>query len=198
MNLLPTRYRERSLGQARSSRVAIAAIVALGAAVALATHARLSSSSSQTRLLAAQVRADGARAVETSATRLELAKIKLERFVDSYHREELPLPMGDLLATIAGVLPASVTVEELRLDLVDDDGTRRIDARLEGFARSDVEVTELVERLANREPFTGVTMDFSRSRSVRGATARGFRIGFHVNLDEVWEIAATDEWKARP
>ncbi len=198
MNLLPTRYRERSLSQARSSRVAIAAIVALGAAVALATHARLSSTSSQSRLIAAQVRADGARAVETRATRLELAKIRLERFVDSYRREELPLPMGDLLATIAGVLPPSVTVEELRLELVEDDGTRRIDARLEGFARSDVEVTELVERLAKREPFTGVTMDFSRSRSVRAATARGFRIGFHVNLDGAWKIAATEEGKARP
>ena len=43
--------------------------------------------------------------------------------------------------------------------------------------------------MQNHAPFDIVRMDFSRSRTVRGFRARGFRISFLIELDQAWQLA---------
>ncbi|MDP6602328.1 MAG: hypothetical protein QGH76_08535 [Phycisphaerales bacterium] len=188
MNLLPERYRERSLGRARSGRVAAATIAILGLTAIVATHARLSTKSASSRLVAAQARANDALEIESQASHLEQEKASLEKFVERYRNAEVSLPMGDIVATIANMLPQSVTLEELALDLVKSETGRKLTGRLAGFSETDEEIARLVDDLAATQPFEDVGMDFSRSRTVRGRQAREFRIGFSIDVDAPWRL----------
>ena len=64
-----------------------------------------------------------------------------------------------------------------------------ISGRLSGFATSDELIAGVVSSMQNHAPFDIVRMDFSRSRTVRGFRARGFRISFLIELDQAWQLA---------
>ena len=49
-------------------------------------------------------------------------------------------------------------------------------------------ITCFVMLLQMKQPFGAVSMDFSRSRTIREKRARGFRISFHVDLDKSWDV----------
>ena len=191
MNLLPDHYVQRSKNRIRSSRVAIIIIVSLGAVVAVATHSRIAINNATEQLVVAQAKANGAIEVEVDASTLMLQKEELEKFVEKYNEIELPFTMGDLIATITNALPTSITVEELSLDVLESDGSKIISGYISGFGSSDESIAAVVSSFQAKSPFQNVTMDFSRSRTVRGLRARGFRMSFSIDLSQDWEVRTT-------
>ena len=189
MNLLPEQYVERSKNKARSSRVAIAIIITLCAVATVATHSRLAMNSSVEHLVIAQSRANSALELEVDATSLELRKANLESFINRYNNEKITFAMGNLVATITNLLPTSMTIEDLSLDIVQTEEGKRISGRLAGFASSDESIASLVSSLHEKEPFSEVSMDFSKSRTVRGKRAREFRVSFLINLENEWDLS---------
>ena len=188
MNLLPEQYIQRSKNRVRSSRVAIIVIVALASVVAVATHSRIAVNSATEKLVVAQARANGALEVEADATTLELKKEKLKTFVDKYQETELPFAVGDIISTITNALPINVTVEELSFDVFESEDEKLITGHIAGFGSSDESIASVVSNFQTKPPFENVTMDFSRSRTIRGVRARGFRMCFSIDLSHNWEI----------
>ena len=188
MNLLPEHYIERSKNRVRSSRVAITIIVTLASVVAVATHSRISVNSATEKLIVAQARANGAIEIEVDATTLELKKEKLKTFVDKYQEIQLPFAVGDIIATITNALPENITVEELSFDVLESDGKRMITGHIAGFGSSDESIASVVSEFQTKPPFENVSMDFSRSRTIRGVRARGFRMSFSIDLLNNWVV----------
>jgi hypothetical protein len=188
MNLLPGHYIERSKNRVRSSRVAITIIVTLASVVAVATHSRISVNSATEKLIVAQARANGAIEIEVDATTLELKKEKLKTFVDKYQEIQLPFAVGDIIATITNALPENITVEELSFDVLESDGKRMITGHIAGFGSSDESIASVVSEFQTKPQFENVSMDFSRSRTIRGVRARGFRMSFSIDLLNNWLV----------
>lgn len=189
MNLLPEQYVERSKNKARSSRVAIVIIATLCIVAVVATHSRFAVNSSVQRLVISQARANSALELEVDATSLKLRKAQMETFINRYKKENTVFPMGDLVATISNMLPESMTLEELSLDLILTEEGKGIGGRISGFALSDETIASLVSSLQSQPPFGTVSMDFSKSRVVRGIRTRGFRISFLINLEQSWNVS---------
>jgi len=188
VNLLPEQYVERSKNKARSNRVAVVIISVLCVIAAFATHSRLLMNSSVENLVTTQARANSALELEVDATSLELKKARLESFVNRYDKEKIVFPMGDIVATISNMIPDEMTLEELSLDIIQTEAGNAISGRLSGFAESDEKIASFVTLLQMKQPFGAVSMDFSRSRTIREKRARGFRISFHVDLDKSWDV----------
>jgi hypothetical protein len=163
-------------------------IVSLASVVAVATHSRISVSSATEKLIVAQARANGAIEIEVDATTLELKKEKLKTFVDKYQEIQLPFAVGDIIATITNALPENITVEELSFDVFESDGKRMITGHIAGFGSSDESIASVVSEFQTKPPFENVSMDFSRSRTIRGVQARGFRMSFSIDLLNNWEV----------
>jgi hypothetical protein len=189
MNLLPEQYVERSRNKARGNRVAVAIIITLCGVAAVATHSRLSMNSAVEKLVIAQSRANSALELEVDATSLELKKAKLEEFVNRYNKEKVVFAMGDIIATISNMLPASMTLEDFDLDVVQTEEGSAISGRIAGFATSDEIIASLVTGLQTHKPFSSVSMDYSKSRTVHNIRAREFRISFLIDLNNNWDVS---------
>jgi hypothetical protein len=189
MNLLPEQYVERSKNKARSNRVAVAIIVTLCVVAAIATHSRLAMNSAVEHLVVAQSRANSALELETDATSLEIKKEQLESFIDRYEQEKIIFAMGDIVATITNMLPESLTLEDFSLDMVETENGNGISGRLSGFAVTDETIAFLVTTLQEQDPFDSVSMDYSKSRLIRGMRAREFRISFLIDLESNWDVS---------
>ena len=85
-------------------------------------------------------------------------------------------------------MPTNITVEELVFDVHEHDGNRIIAGHIAGFGASDETIASVVSDFQNKAPFEDVTMDFSRSRTVRGVRARGFRMSFSIDLSTHWDV----------
>lgn len=189
MNLLPEKYVERSRNKARSGRVAVAIIFTLCVVSAIATHSRLSMNSAVEHLVIAQSRANSALELEVDASSLEIQKANVETFIERYNKENVVFAMGDIVATITNLLPLAISLEDLSLDIVETESGSGISGRLAGFASSDEVIAELVTSLQSHEPFGSVSMDFSKSKTVRGNRAREFRVSFMIDLENDWEVS---------
>lgn len=191
MNLLPEQYIERSKNRARSSRVAIIIIVALCAVVVVATHSRIQLNTTANKLIASQARANAAIELEVDATSLKEQKAYLDAFMKRYENAQVTFKMGELVATITNMIPESMTLEDLSLDMIQVKDKSGISGQIAGFALSDEVVANVVSTLQSHQPFSSVRMDFSRSRTIRSQRARGFRISFYIDLDQSWKNETT-------
>jgi len=189
MNLLPDQYVQRSKNRARSSRVAVAIIICLGTVAAIATHSKFALNAAVEQFVVSQSKANSALELEVDASSLELRKSQLEQFINRYEAGKIVFPMGDLIATIANMLPDSMTLEELLLDVVQTENGRGISGHLSGFSSSDEIIAFFVSALQDQNPFGDVSMDFSKSRTIRGIRARGFRISFKIDLERPWDVS---------
>lgn len=163
-------------------------IASLIAVVVIATHSRLSLSNATEKLIVAQARANGALEVEADATTLELKKLKLESFVEKYNATKLPIAMSEIVSTIANTLPKNVTIEELSIDVMNSPDDQLLSGYIAGFGSNDESIASVVSEFQSKQPFEDVTMDFSRSRTVRGVRARGFRMSFSIDLTKNWDV----------
>ena len=73
---------------------------------------------------------------------------------------------------------------------------RSLTGELSGFALTDREVAELVNNLMDIGLFRQVSLDFSRSRTIRGKKARGFRISFSTDLNAKFDVLDLQEAEA--
>jgi len=93
------------------------------------------------------------------------------------------------VSTITNMLPESMTLEDISLDIVQTEDGKGISGRLAGFAATDEMIASLVSTLQTQAPFGSVSMDYSKSRTVRGMRAREFRVSFLIDLESQWEVS---------
>lgn len=201
VNLIPGPIRDRTLAGLRAGRLLACSLIVLGALALVSMHARWSRERVQERLLSTQVEADQALRIESQAVALRAESDAINQFVNRYRRVALPIEMTGIMATVINTLPASVTIESIDLDIDVPPPGRRIPTgspidrvvrcRLAGFAASDGDIAELVARLETTPPFDGVSMQYSRSGTVRGRSARFFQLGFHLDLERLSDDAST-------
>ena len=206
IDLLPDQIRARG----RAGVVAgwyVGAIMAVVVVLAVnATHARFRLSHARAQLYQAEQRASVVIAGETQASALRDQLRETGRFIERYERTALPLDMSQVLATVVNDLPVNVTLD--RIDLVagvrrtgrsarsrgegDEAGPRPrvLTGELRGFAATDADIAEIVARMESRALYEHVSLDFSRTRAVRGRGAREFRISFLIDLDVPYRVVA--------
>ncbi len=204
IDLLPDQIRAR--GQA--GLVAgwyVGAIMAVVVLLGLtATHARFLLSHAREQLNEAEQRAALVIAGETQAGALRAQLRETRQFIARYERTALPLDMSQVLATVVNDLPVNVTLD--RIDLVagvrrtgrsarsrgagDEAGPRPrvLTGELRGFTATDADIAEIVARMESRALYQHVSLDFSRTRTVRERAAREFRISFLIDLDVPYRV----------
>jgi hypothetical protein len=203
IDLLPESIRARSEAGLRTGRYIAATISVVMLLVVTATHSRIALNQASEQLQRTREQANQVLSVESKAAELRRILDRTEDFIETYERIALPLDVSQVIATIASTLPETVT-----LDQIDIDAGARVIARtsrskgeadtkapaaprilngeISGFAASDLQITELVQRLSHMAPFKDVSLDFSRTRLVRERMAREFRVSFRIDLDAVY------------
>jgi Tfp pilus assembly protein PilN len=206
IDLLPESIYARSLAGLRTGRVITALGMSLAVLVVAATHSRLTFRSAEDRLASISVQANQVLALETKSKELRKELAQVRQFTDLYDKVAFPLDISAVLASVIAKLPASVTLDQLdfnaaaRQSGITPRTTRSADPKnapppprvlvveLSGFAASDQHVAELVRNLESAPVFRDVSLDYSRTRGVRGVSAREFRLSFRVDLDAQYVI----------
>ena len=203
INLLPDTYRAQSEAGVVAGRYVVSLLIAVVLLGLAATHSRLMIEVARQRLRGAEEQADIALSAETTAAQLRERLDHRRDFIRRYELIALPIKISRVVATLINVLPESATVD--RIDLAArstqiarsargrqpaDDGAiaRTLKGEVSGFALTDQDVADLVTRIEDIGLFEQVSLDFSRSRSVRGKNARGFRISFRADLNTRFEV----------
>lgn len=209
IDLLPDAIRARSQAGIVAGRYVVSLLVAVVLLGLAATHSRLMLDLARQRLRVAEEQADIVLSAEAKATQLRQTLDATSEYIRRYELIATPVEMSRVLATLANLLPESASLD--RIDLKagthqagrssrgrgtrKDEGPvpRSLTGELSGFALTDLEVAELVGRIEEIGLFDQVSLDFSRSRSVRGLQARGFRISFRTDLDVKFEVTDRQE-----
>lgn len=178
--------------------------------VAATTHTKLTLTSSRELLSTTEDQADRVLDMEAKATELRQMLAETDAFTDRYDRIAYPLHMGQVISTVVRELPDSVTLDRIEIDSTHKSARsarsrgydpfvgpppRVLSGEVSGFAASDQQVAELVARLAATPPFADVSLDFSRTRAVRGHSARDFRLSFRIDLDATYVLADAPDGK---
>jgi hypothetical protein len=206
IDLLPEAIRLRSQAGLRTGRYITAAVAAVAILVLATTHTRLGLNRARADFAAAREQADLVLSTEAKAAELSTTIADLEGYTRRYDRIALPLEVSAVLATLINRLPDGMTLDRIDLDA----GARRVarsprskgeknpelapprvlTAEISGFAPDDGAIAEFVAALEQIEPFGGISVDFSRTRAVRGLMAREFRLSFRIELDVPYQIVA--------
>ncbi len=209
IDLLPDQIRALSQARVVTGRyvVAIAAVVALLAIAA--THSRIRLGHAREQLDEARRQLGLVMAGEAQASALRAQLRETHRFIQRYEQTALPLDMSRILATVVNDLPVNVTLDHI--DLVAEVRRSARSARsrsagntngplprvltgeIRGFAATDADVAEIVARMESRALFEHVSLDFSRTRSVRERAAREFRISFRIDLDLPYRVVEVEQ-----
>lgn len=209
VDLLPDSIRARSQAGIVAGRYVVSLLVAVVLLGLAATHSRLMLDLARQRLRVAEEQADIVLSAEAKATQLRQMLDATSEFIRRYELIATPIEVSRVVATLVNVLPESATLD--RIDLKtgplqsgrsarghsaskkDGPVPRWLTGEISGFAVTDMEVAELVGRINDIGLFDQVSLDFSRSRTVRGHMARGFRISFRADLDVRFEVADLKE-----
>ena len=211
IDLMPEDIRERSQAGIRAGQYVAGYAIVAAVVILLTTHARLELSAAQSNLQSARQQAELVLKTERKASKLRGMMSELKDRVAQYKSISYPVQTSSVVATIVNVLPESVSLDRLDLEAgthrsgrsprskgpSDDDKKNKMPQRwltseLAGFAASDAEIAELVGRLQKLQGFEDVSLDFSRTRSVRGQSARAFRLSFRIDLNAKYEVVQYD------
>ena len=203
IDLMPDAIRRKAMAGQRLRRLIAIGVVTMGLLVAFATHSQLRDDRLQGAFVVAESRAAQALQLERQAADMKLVRTEIESAMDSYDRVAMPIRMDSLMNRIVLALPVSTTLEQLLLEYEDDSGrrssvsdktafARRIVGGISGFAASDDDVAALVQQLTDEEPFEDVRLEFTRSRDIRGVSARAFQLTFTIDLKGSWEVGTSD------
>jgi hypothetical protein len=211
IDLLPDSIRSRSEAGMVIGRYITVGVLVVIALVALSTHAHFQSGRAERALEAAEAKSRQVLAVEAEAKRLHDKQNALATSIEQYDKVAPTLPMLDLQRLIVGVLPESVCLERMDIEVITETPTfdpridqkdvkrppmRVVRAEINGIAVSDAELSELVNNLEDIKPLSSVAIDFSKSRTVRQVPAREFRISFRIDLDRRFDIQRVNETSA--
>lgn len=203
IDLMPDAIRRRAMAGQRLRRLIATGVVTMGILVAFATHSQLRSDRLEEAFVVAESRAAQALQLERQAADMKMVRTEIESAMESYDRVAMPIRMDSLMNRVVIALPSSTTLEQLLLEYEDDSGrrssamekdvfARRIIGGISGFAASDDDVAALVQKLTEEEPFEDVRLEFTRSRDIRGVSARAFQLTFTIDLKGSWEVGASD------
>lgn len=206
IDLLPDSIRARSMAGVRAGRVAACAVLALALFLVLVFHSRFLAAHADGRLSAIRTQAEQVMETDRKVTELRRVLKEYDEQIERYESVALPLELTRVLATIIDALPESVTLDAVRLDastrrprgprisavtLEDRPPDRVLIGEVSGFAATDLEVAELVTRLDGIRPFERVSLDFSRTTTVRNRSAREFRLSFRIDMEAAYEVQPT-------
>ncbi len=209
IDLLPDSIRARSQAGIVAGRYVVALLIAVVLLGLAATHSRLMLDLARQRLRVAEEQADIVLSAEAKADQIRQMVDDKRNFISRYALIAMPLEISRVLATLINALPETVTLDRIDLHAgavrsgrsargrrgAETDGPvpRALTGELSGLALTDQEVAEFVKSLIDIGLFQQVSLDFSRSRTVRGKMARGFRISFHTDLDARFDVLDLDE-----
>ncbi len=212
IDLLPESIRARSQAAVVAGRYIAALLIASMLVLVPATHSRLQLESARDRMRASEAQADLVLTAEAKASQLRDELRETRVFIDRYEHLEMPIPMSRLIATITNELPPSATLDRIDLNAAGRNTKRAVRRRglsdgaespqriligeLSGFAASDREVADLVARLESLGLCRQVRLDFTRTRNIRGRSAREFRVSFRIDLDKAYEIVDREPARA--
>ena len=205
IDLLPDSIRARSRAGVRTGRYITVGLASIVILVIAATHTRLSFQSALDELAVTREQANLVLTAEAKAAELKSMIASVQDDILHYERIALPLNQTAVLATVINEMPAGVSLDRIDLDA----GARRsprsprskgeanpekapprvLVAEVAGFAPDDDAIAEFVTRLSRLKPLCDVSIDFSRTLSVRGRSAREFRLSFRIDLDVTYEVA---------
>ncbi|MEE8458626.1 MAG: PilN domain-containing protein [Phycisphaerales bacterium] len=208
IDLLPDVIRARSQAGIVAGRYVVSLLLAVVLLGLAATHSRLMLDLSRQRLRVAEERADIVLSAEATATNLRGTLDTMNEFIRDFELIAMPIEVSRVVATLVNLLPESATLD--RIDIragrpkagrsarghggkSDGPAPRSLTGELSGFALTDLQVAQLVARIEDIGFFDKVSLDFSRSRTVRGLKARGFRISVHADLDARFEVTDMPE-----
>jgi hypothetical protein len=208
IDLLPDVIRARSQAGIVAGRYVVSMLIAVVLLGLAATHSRLMLDLSRQRLRVAEEQADIVLSAEATATNLRDTLDTINEFIRNYELVAMPIEVSRVVATLVNLLPESATLD--RIDIRagtpkagrsarghgrknSGPAPRSLTGELSGFALTDLQVAELVARIEDIGFFDKVSLDFSRSRTVRGLKARGFRISVHADLDIRFDVTDMPE-----
>ncbi len=207
IDLLPDSIRARGQAGVITGRYIVSVVIAVGMLTLSATHSRLILDLARERLTLEEKEANKVLAAEAKGHRLRSQLKEMRDFVVRYEQIALPLDLSRVMATIINLLPESASLDRLDAYAGPSSGGRSSRSRgrgeegprprsmtgeLSGFARTDLDVAELVTALESLDLFEHVSLDFSRTRTVRGLPAREFRISFRADLDTQYTVMDWD------
>jgi hypothetical protein len=123
----------------------------------------------------------------------------LESSIARFNRLAWPVRVSDAIGVIESIVPPSTTLTSLTLIPREETprpaGKRRkgeaapetktyLAIEIEGLAIDDLDVAEAVRSLEQHRMFSGVNLDFARSRDVGGIDARAFRLSCEIDLSK--------------
>jgi hypothetical protein len=209
IDLLPEAIRARSQAGVVAGRYVASLLIAVVLLGLMATHSRLMLELARDRLRVAEEQADMVLAAEAKAVQLRRSLDRTHGYIQRYERVALPLEVSRVIATIINELPDSTTLDRIDLragtrqnsrNARDSASVRReapqertLIGELTGFAVSDEDVASIVANLEAMELFDQVSIDFSRTRTVREKSAREFRVSFGADLDVRYAIEDREE-----
>jgi len=187
INLITPEIVQRTRAGVRTGRFILVAFLLTAGMVLTATHSSLRLDGVRERHVATSTRAALALDLDRTAYALQTEHDRLQTFMEDYHAVALPLDVTRVIATLVESLPQSVTIVNFDLEYEDADAvqpgaTRHLFGSIGGVAASDGDVAALVHGLGLRPPFHAVQLEYSRSRAVRGQSAREFSVSFNVDL----------------
>ena len=204
IDLLPDAIRARSQAGVVAGRYVVSVLIGVVLLGLTATHSRLMLDLARQRLRVAEEHADIVLSAEAKAAHLRQTLQETRQFIERYELIALPIDLSRVVATVTNVLPPSATLD--RIDVYagprrntrsargkgdrENQGAvpRMLTGELSGFAATDQDVAQLVANLEHVGVFEKVSLDFSRTRSVRGHNAREFRISLRSGLDDRYEV----------
>ncbi len=203
IDLLPDAIRARSQAGIVAGRYVVSLLIAVVLVGLAATHSRLMLDLARQRLRVAEEQADIVLSAEATATNLRETVDAMSEYIRRYGLIAMPIEISRVVATLVNLLPESATLDRIdikagtpnagrsargRARKGDGPARRSLTGELSGFALTDLQVAELVARIEDIGFFDQVSLDFSRSRTVRGVKARGFRISVRADLDVKFEV----------
>jgi hypothetical protein len=223
LDLLPEAIYERSQAGLRTGRLLCVLTIIVAAVVVTATHSRLAVRSEEDRLARASSKANEAFTIEARAKQLRQELAHIERFTNLYDSIAYPLEISSIVATVINQLPSSITLDQIDLtagvrqtrsaarsrgaEPTTGKGASGADAsapprqlvgELSGFGVSDEHIAQLVRSLETMALFGDVSLDYSRTRVVRGVSAREFRLSFRVDLDARYVVLGEESPASDP
>ncbi len=194
IDLLPEHIRARTQAGMIARRYTLAGAVAVGLIIVTATHAHFRVQHSEDQLDVVRAKADEVFETERRALALQEELTDRQSVIERYETVDPPLPMSGLVATITNELPESMTLDSIEFDVRhrrgrgEDEPFRWVYGELSGFAASDQIIAELVDELAAFPVLQDVSLDYSRSRTIRDRSAREFRLSFWIDLKREYRI----------
>lgn len=130
-------------------------------------------------------------------TRLLKEIEQTQTMIDRYNRVAWPVRVSDIVGSVAQAMPESVTLSSFAVTPRRVNASRKraeqeqvyLVVELEGVSPDDMELARFVSGLESHGLFQKVTLDYARSTTVRGVSARAFRMSTEIDLQKSYEFA---------